>query len=277
MVGDVRGNGAGLSALAILFVIFLNDLVGGALAPWAVRVLPALVLGVVVVLNLASVRASGHVATALTAVKVLLVAGIGVGAFVWGDGSWGHFGASGAGAACADVPASARFGLAGFGAAMIGALWSYNGWQFMVGVAGEVRDPSRTLPRALAGATGLIVALYVLVNAAYFYVLTPEAVASVPAATSVAREVAVRFLGAGAASVMAAGLVLSSFGTLYTSVLAISRVPFALARDGLLPAPLARVSPSTQIPRNAVLLLGAWAVLMAATGTFEILSALGHL
>ena len=116
----------------------------------------------------------------------------------------------------------------------------------MVGVAGEVRDPSRTLPRALAGATVLIVALYVLANAAYFYVLTPEAVASVPAATSVAREVAVRFLGAGAATVMAAGLVLSSFGTLYTSVLAISRVPFALARTGSCPLP----SPVSPRPRR---------------------------
>ena len=268
----VVGNGAGLAAIAILFVVFLNDLVGGALAPWAIRLLPLAVLGVVVVLNLTSVRASGRMATALTVAKVALVLGVGVDAFVFGDGSWGHFAQSGAAASCADVPASARFGVAGFGAAMIGALWSYNGWQYMVGVAGEVKDPSRTLPRALVGASALIVALYLLVNAAYFYVLTPEAIASVSTASSVAREVAVRFLGAGVASVMAAGLVLSSFGTLHTSVLTTSRIPFAMARDGLLPAPLAQVSPSTRVPRNAVILMGGLGILFAASGTFDILS-----
>ncbi len=266
------GNGAGLAALGILFVVFLNDLVGGTLPAWAVGLLPAVVLGVVTVLNLASVRASGHLATALTAAKVALVLGIGVGAFVRGDGSWGHFAQSGASASCADVPASARFGVAGFGAAMIGALWSYNGWQYMVGVAGEVRRPSWTLPRALVGATVLIVVLYLLVNAAYFYVLAPEAVASVSTASSVAREVAVRSLGAGAATAMAAGLVLSTFGTLYTSILTVSRVPFAMASDRLLPAAFARVTPQARVPRNAVLLTGALGVLFSASSTFDVLT-----
>ena len=228
--------GAGCAALAILFVVFLNDLVGGTLPPWALRAVPLVLLVVLVVLNLASVRASGHIATALTAVKVALVLGIGVGAFVLGDGSWGHFAQSGAAGACADVPAGARFGVAGFGAAMIGALWSYNGWQYMVGVAGEVRRPSWTLPRALVGATALIVVLYLLVNAAYFYVLSPEAVAGVSPSSSVASEVAARLFGAGVASVLAAGLMVSTFGTLYSSLLAMARVPFAMARDGSAPA-----------------------------------------
>ena len=231
------------AAVALIFVIFLNDLLGSTLPPWSLRVLPAVVLGIGIVLNLASVRASGRIATALTAVKVGLVLGIGVGAFVLSDGSWGHFAGGGAAGTCEGVPASARLGVAGFGAAVIGALWSYSGWQYLVSLAGEVKAPSRTLPRALAGALGLIVVLYMLINAAYFYVLAPEEVASVSAVSSVAGEVAVRFLGAGAASIMAAGLLLSSFGTLYALVLAAARFPFALARDGLLPAWLARVTP----------------------------------
>ena len=264
--------GAGGAAIAILFVVFLNDLVGGALPPWAVRVVPLAVLGVVVALNLASVRSSGRIATALTAVKVVLVLGIGLGAFLLGDGSWAHLGASGAAAACADVPASARFGVAGFGAATIGALWSYNGWQYMVSVAGEVRRPSWTLPRALVGAVGLIVALYLLVNAAYFYVLPPEAVAGVSPSSSVAHEVAVRLVGAGAASAMAAGLMVSSFGTLYASLLAMARVPFAMARDGLLPRRLARLTARTRVPANGALLIGVLAALYAISGTFDILT-----
>ena len=210
--------------------------------------------------------------TALTAVKVALVVGIGVAAFVWGDGSWGHFGASGAAASCTDVPSSARFGLAGFGAAMIGALWSYQGWDQLVLVAGEVRRPSWTLPRALVGAALLVMVLYLFVNAAYFYVLAPEAVAGVSTASSVAREVMVRLFGAGVASLLAAGLMLSSFGTLYTGVLVVPRVTYGLAQDGLLSPTFARVGPTTRIPWVGVLAFGAWMLLLTASGTFEILS-----
>ena len=263
---------ASVAAVALVFVIFLNDLVGGSLPPWALRVLPAVVIATAVVLNMASVRSSGRISTALTAVKIALVLGVGVGAFVFGDGSWGHFAASGAGAACEDVAAGARLGLGGFGAAVIGALWSYGGWVVFLLLAGEVRSPERTLPRALAGAIVVIAVLYVFVNAAYFYVLTPEAVASVSPASSVAAEVAVRFLGAGAVTLMAAGLLLSSFGTLYAHVLTASRLPFALARDGMLPAPLARVSPTTQIPRNSVVLLGTWCIVLTVSGSFDVMT-----
>ncbi len=257
---------------AILFVVFLNDVVGGALSPLAVRVLPYAVIVVIVGLNFLPVRQSGHLVTVLTAMKVLLVLGIGVVAFVWGDGSWGHFGASGAAVSCADVPASARFGLAGFGAAMIGALWSYQGWDLLVLVAGEVRRPSWTLPRALVGAAGVVMVLYLFVNAAYFYVLAPEAVASVSPESSVAREVMVRLFGAGVASLLAAGLMLSTFGGVYAGVLAVPRVSYALARDGLLPAALARVHPTTRIPWVAVLAFGAWCLVLTASGTFEVLT-----
>ncbi len=268
----VAGTAAAGAAVAILFVVFLNDVLGGVLSSLAQRVLPLVVLAVVVGLNLLPVRRSGHLVTALTAVKGTLVLGIGVAAFVWGDGSWGHFGASGAGASCADVPASARFGVAGFGAAMIGAIWSYQGWDLLVLVAGEVRRPSWTLPRALVGAAGLVMVLYLVVNAAYFYVLAPEAVAGVSPESSVAREVMVRLFGAGVASLLAAGLMLSSFGTLYSGVLGVPRVAYGLARDGLLPSAFARVSPATRIPWVSVLAFGAWCLVLTASGTFEILS-----
>ncbi len=268
----VAGTSAAGAAVAILFVVFLNDVIGGALSPLAQRVLPLVVLAVVTGANLLPVRRSGHLMTALTAVKVALVLGIGVAAFVLGDGSWGHFGQTGAAASGADVPASARFGLAGFGAAMIGALWSYQGWDQLVLIAGEVRRPSWTLPRALVGAAALTTVLYLFVNAAYFYVLAPEAVAGVSPDSSVANEVMVRLLGAGVASVLAAGLMLSSFGTLYTGVLVVPRVMYALAHDRLLPAALGRVSPATRVPRTGVLVFGVWCMVLTATGTFEILS-----
>ena len=78
-----------------------------------------------------------------------------------------------AGAACEGVGASARGGLAGFGAATLGALWAYDGWTNGAIVAGEVRDPQRTLPFALIGGTAIVAALYLLANLSYLYVLSP--------------------------------------------------------------------------------------------------------
>ncbi|MBA3609197.1 MAG: APC family permease, partial [Chthoniobacterales bacterium] len=124
----------------------------------------------------------------------------------------------------------------------------------------EVREPGRTLPRALIGASVLVIALYLFVNAGYFYVLSPETVANISANSSVAGEVLVRLLGAGGAALLTAGLMLSSFGALHSNSLTTSRVPFAMARHGLLPRPLARVSPRTHVPTNAVLLLGVCAI-----------------
>lgn len=154
---------------------------------------------------------------------------------------------------------------------MLGALWGYNGWAVIASLGGEVNNPGRTLPRALIGGTLIVIALYLLINAAYFYVLTPLEVASVAESSSVASEAASRFFGPGVAALMAAGLMLSAYGTLHTTLLTGARVPFALARAGLFPAGFAWISVSG-VPVVAVLVIGVWSVFLAATGTFDILT-----
>jgi APA family basic amino acid/polyamine antiporter len=119
---------ASIAAVAIVFIIFLNDLLGGTLSPLRIQVLTVGTIVAVTLLTLASVHSNGILATVITTLKVVLVAGIGVAAFVFSDGSWAHYAASGAAGTCQGVPAGARLGINGFGAAMIGALWSYNGW-----------------------------------------------------------------------------------------------------------------------------------------------------
>ncbi|MDR3389473.1 MAG: amino acid permease [Rudaea sp.] len=263
---------ASMAAVAIVFILFLNDLLGGSLSSAQIQLLTAGTIMAVTLLTLASMRTNGLLATIITTMKVLLVAGIGLAAFVFGDGSWAHFGASGANGACEGVPAGARLGATGFGAAVIGALWSYNGWADVSFIAEEVRDPGRTLPRALVGGSVLIIGLYLLVNAGYFYALSPEAVANVSEASSVAGAVLVRMLGAGGASLLTIGLMLSTFGALHSTCLAVARVPFAMARDGLLPHTFATVSPRARVPAHAIVLLGACAVGFAFSGTFDVLT-----
>jgi APA family basic amino acid/polyamine antiporter len=160
----------------------------------------------------------------------------------------------------------------GFGAAMIGALWGYNGWADVSFIAEEVREPGRTLPRALIGGSLFIIALYLLINAGYFYALSPKAVADVPEDSSVAAVVMLRMLGASGASLLTVGMMLSTFGALHSLSLAVSRVPFAMARDGLLSPAFAKVSPRARVPTRAILLLGACAVGFVFSGTFDVLT-----
>jgi APA family basic amino acid/polyamine antiporter len=263
--------GASAAALAIVFVIFLNDLLGGGLHPLAVMLLPLFVIAVATALNLQSARSNGRTATILTLVKIALVLMVGLGAFMLADGNWGHFSLGSETGACEGVPDSTRLGISGFGAAMLGALWGYNGWAVIAAMGGEIKDPGRTIPRALIGGTLTVILLYLMVNAAYFYVLTPTEVASVSESSSVAVEAASRFFGPAAAAIMSAGLMISAYGTLHTTMLSGPRIPYALARAGLLPAALGRVS-RFGVPAVAIVTIGAWSVVLSVSGTFDILT-----
>ncbi|MEO6390640.1 MAG: APC family permease, partial [Pyrinomonadaceae bacterium] len=125
---------------------------------------------------------------------------------------------------------------------------------------------------ALVGGTVAIILLYVFVNIAYFYVLTPNEIASVAKDSSVARDVAVKFMGPLAVSLIAAGLMASSIGTLHTSILTGARVPYAMARDRMFFDRLARLSPRTHVPIGALIVQGFWACVLALSGSFDTLT-----
>jgi APA family basic amino acid/polyamine antiporter len=118
----------------------------------------------------------------------------------------------------------------------------------------------------------LIILLYVFVNIAYFYVLTPTEIASVPKASSVASAVAARFMGPAAIALIAASLMASSIGTLHTSILTGARVPYAMSRDRLFFARLARLSPRTHVPVGALVVQGIWAGILTLSGSFDTLT-----
>jgi APA family basic amino acid/polyamine antiporter len=229
-------------------------------------------------INCASVALSGQIATLLTFVKIALVLLVGVGAFLLADGTFANYGMLNQGGACEGVEDAVKYGTAGFsftagfGAAMLAALWGYDGWDNLSFVAGEVKNPNRNIPLAIIGGTILIIFLYVFVNFAYFYVLDPTTIASVSKDSSVAREVVARFLGTGAVMLMTIGLMGSSLGTLHTSVLSGARVPYAMAQDGLMFPRLAKVSERTRVPVIALIVQGIWACLLALSGSFDTLT-----
>jgi APA family basic amino acid/polyamine antiporter len=159
--------------------------------------------------------------------------------------------------------------MAGFAAAMLGALWAYDGWNNITFLAGEVKNPGRNLPLALIGGGLVVMGLYLFVNVNYFHVMTPTEVASVPASSSVAAEVVGRLLGAGAVTLMAAAMMTSSFGALHASLLATARIPYALAKDGLIIKSLAHVSPRTHVPVRALMVQMFWACVVALSGSYD--------
>jgi APA family basic amino acid/polyamine antiporter len=274
---------ASAAALAVGFAIFLNDLVHGALDTvyfnytfpgghvvsfGRLQIVALSAIVITTLINCAAVRVSGGVASVLTGMKLVLLLGIGFGAFFYSGGDWGHLGMVNAGGACEGV-AITTGGMAGFAAAMLGALWAYDGWNNITFLAGEVKNPGRNLPLALIGGGLVVMGLYLFVNVNYFHVLTPTEVASVPASSSVAAEVVKRLLGAGAVTLMAAAMMTSSFGALHASLLATARIPYALAKDGMIIKSLAHVSSRTHVPVRALMVQMFWACVVALSGSYD--------
>lgn len=273
------------AAVAVAFAGFLNDLTGTLKAPFFafnlfgyqigltyLQLIALSLIALFTLVNCATVIVSGRIATFLTGVKIALVLGIGIGAFALASGDWSHFTMKNIGGWCEEVNPGTMVGVAGFSAAMLGALWGYDGWNNLTLVAGEVKDPQRNIPRALIGGTVVIILLYVFINIAYFYVLTPTEIASVPKASSVATEVAKNFMGPAAVAIIAASLMASSIGTLHTSILTGARVPYAMSRDRLFFDRLARLSPRTHVPVGALVLQGVWAGILTLSGSFDTLT-----
>lgn len=276
---------ASAAALALGFAIFLNDFLGGALRDvYFERTIGGHVVSfgrlqtvalsailITTLINCAAVKVSGNVATALTALKVVLLTGVGFGAFFYSGGDWGHLSQANVGGTCEDVAVTSA-GFAGFAAAMLGALWAYDGWNNVTFMAGEIKNPERNVPFALIGSMLVIMALYLFVNVSYYHVLSPTEVANVPASSSVAGEVVKRLLGATGLTLIAAAMMTSSFGALQASILATARVPYVMARDRLFFKGLTHLSPRTHVPIRSLIVQGIWASVLALSGSFDILT-----
>jgi basic amino acid/polyamine antiporter, APA family len=168
-----------------------------------------------------------------------------------------------------DTPAG-RVTLAGFGYAMIACLTAYDGWVALSCVAGEVKDPKRNLPRALALGVGAVIAIYLIANLAYLRVLSVPEIAAADRVGALTAERAMGRIGAGFISLAA---LISIVGGANGWAMTGPRLFFAQARDGLLFRRLAAVHPRYQTPYRSILLLGVWSALLALTGTYESLAA----
>ncbi len=178
-------------------------------------------------------------------------------------------GAAAGRAAALWAPAGAAAGpglAASLGAAMVAALWCYDGWIHVSYIAGELRDPGRVLPRAAVGSTLIVIALYVALNLSFLMLLGVEGMAG---SDLVAAEAARAAVGAAGGGMVAALVAVSTLGANNGFILAGARVGYAMARDGLFFARAARVDPTTAVPVVALWLQALWSSVLVFSGKYN--------
>ncbi|HEU5340477.1 APC family permease [Edaphobacter sp.] len=256
---------AGLARVLATFGIFSAfDHMAFAHLTWG-QIFALTVTWLITGLNIIGTRDSANVQLVLTWLKGVLIVVIAAFCFAAAGqhGSWHNF---------STVFTGARGGFNGFMIALVAALWAYDGWSDVVALAGEVKEPQRSMPLALVGGVAIVGALYMLTNAAIQYVLPAATIAMADRPAADAMRVVAGSWGSGLVSL---GMAVSIAATFVGSSLSGARVPFAAARDGLFFKSLAHVSPRFNTPSASLILQAVLtSLLLLFIGKFQALFSL---
>ncbi|MFI5278900.1 MAG: APC family permease [Gemmatimonadales bacterium] len=248
-----------LGAIAIPFAEYLLRSLGydPRIEPYAsaVHYVAAAAILVTATFNYVGVKWSALVLNLTTSAKYLALVLLVVLAFVAGHGNFAHYAGS-------DGPV--RPGL--FGLALVSVLWAYDGWGDLSFVGGEVKDPERNLPRALIIGTIAVIAIYLLANLAYLYLIPIGQVRHSPLVAADAAQLIIGRMGVGLVAVV---VMISTFGTLAGSMLTGPRILFAMADHGLFFRSLARVHPRFKTPSVAIAFTAGLAMVFTLLRGFE--------
>ena len=271
---------------AIAVTVFLSDLIPLPPAwfhfgiPWGPQpnliglgprqLIAVLIIAALAVLNIRGVGKAGTFQSWVTTIKILGLLGL-IGAVV----ILGH--ASSATTALSQATGSAPIGPSVYSAAALAGVSAYNGWAHVAMLGGEVQAPRRNLPWALVCGILIVIGLYVAVNLAYLHVLPMKDILTAnstanPAASSVASRAAVAAVGPRAGIVLPLLFMISALGALHCIMLAVPRVFFSMARDGLLPKALGGVSSTAQTPAVAIAAFAFIGAILALLGSYDQLS-----
>lgn len=249
-------NPASIAAIAVGFAGYLGHFV--PLSEQGIKGVAVASIVALTGLNILGVKAGAITQNVLTLMKVGVVGILIVAGFVLAGGSTANL---------QPVWPTGQGHLVGaFGVAMVAVLWAYDGWIETTYVGSEVKNPERNLPRAIIYSALICMALYVLVTLSFTYVLGPDRVAG---SRLVASDAAMVTMGALGAGLVAAGILVSTLGANNGIVLTAARVPYAMARDGLMFRFIGDVHPRWLTPANSLLVQAVISIALTLTGKYD--------
>lgn len=230
------------------------------LSPAAARVVAILSIAGIAAANVRGVRYGAGVLKGFTFLKLGLLATLILWGFVFQLGDWSHFEPF-----VAQRPGSAPL-TAALAGGMVAAFFSFGGWWDAAKLAGEVRDPARTLPKALGLGVAVVTLVYILTSAAFLYLVPIASVASGEAFAGQAGQV---LFGPAGGRIFAGVVLVCVVSSMAGFMMAAPRVYYAMAKDRVFPAAMGALHPRFGTPHRAILLQAALAVLMVLVGTFS--------
>ena len=251
-----------VSAAAITLVSMRNLGVILGLSTTTQTLLGLAWVGGITFLNMRSSRVVGRIVGGVGLLKISALAAVVVVCFA-GDGAGETVAQATAASANAAAPAVDSLWV-GFGLAVIATMFAYDGWDGLALVAGEVREPKRILPRATLLGMGLILAVYLAVNAGFFNALPFEQIASTSALAATAVG---RVIGENAGRFVTAFVAFSAASTVFSSLMCNPRIVFALAEEGQFFRAGAYVHPRWKTPVVAIAIYGTMTMLYIASGS----------
>jgi len=250
-------NAGGLGALSVAFATYLGYFVPlGAVGTKVAAIMGLLLLTTI---NILGVKAGAIFSDVFTGLKLAGIAGlVGVG-LIMGSTHTTDF---------TPVVGTLPNGLwSTLALGMVGVLWSYGGWQHATYASAEVKDPQRTLPRAMIVGTVAVTVIYMAANVGYMFLLSPAQMATSP---HVAADAVATVLGPIGGSLIAITIFISTFGVVGIYTLTAPRIYYAMAADGLFFRKVADIHPRFQTPAFAIAVQSLWAVvLILFWGTFD--------
>ena len=205
------------------------------------------------------VQFGGMIQNIFTVLKVLAIGSIIVLAFGSGKGSTDNF------FPLWGTPSSGAL-LAAFGVAMIATLWSYDGWNSLTYLAGEVIEPQKNIPRALIIGTLAVIVIYVTTNLAYLYILP---IGQIAQSKLVAADVMNAIFYGWGGAIISAMVMISTFGTVNATSMTTARVFYAMAKDKMFFKSMGQVHPKFRTPSKSLVVQGTWASILCLTGTYD--------
>ncbi|PIQ86998.1 MAG: hypothetical protein COV74_02310 [Candidatus Omnitrophica bacterium CG11_big_fil_rev_8_21_14_0_20_45_26] len=250
-----------IAAVAYIFAAYLNRLI--PIGPTGEKNIAIMAIGVLTLVNILGVRLSSNIQNGFSILKVLTILAMSIAILTAVTHQTGNLPLW---LQKSPLPSGSHSWAYAFAAALVPIMWTYGGWHESAFMAGEFRDTKRELPLSIVTSTLVVMALYVLINFAYFQVMTP---AEMTQSKAIAADSFTKLFGRSGSVIVIAAVLISAFGALNSTIMTGGRIPFAVARDHEKLVWFAGIHPQFATPHRSLFLNGIWAVLLVLWGTFE--------